>query len=84
MALELMACSNNLSLKHPAQVIAMTGEAGEQEVLENKPAAISRDETWGEPLGRNLTNQRTSTAGRSSLKSLQSPITIENKQYTEF
>ena len=36
---------------------------GEPYVLENKPATISRDETWGEPLGRNLTNQRTSTAG---------------------
>ena len=30
---ELMACSNNPSLKHLAQVIAMTGEAGEQEGL---------------------------------------------------
>jgi len=25
-------------------------------LLENKPATISRDETWGEPLGSNLTN----------------------------
>ena len=35
MALELMPCSNNLSLKHPAQVIAMTSEAGEQEGIKD-------------------------------------------------
>jgi len=35
---------------------AVIKEVQQRYVLENKPATISRDETWGEPLGRNLTN----------------------------
>ena len=63
--------------------IAAIGSSFMLFMLENKPATISRDETCGEPLGRNLTNQTTSTV-RSKFLEISSTTYIENKQYTEF
>ena len=46
-------------------------------LLANKLTAISRDETCEErPLGKNLTNQITSTSGRSSMKTQPPPTRV--------